>query len=332
MSEFREAVTTADLETFCSLESPGKESPAVILGHAADAHWMLLNGGEVAARCSLWWSATPPYGGQRVGLIGHFAARGAGAEELLLHACAELAARGCAIVIGPMDGNTWRRYRVLTDRGPHPRFFLEPDNPDDWLAIFGSAGFSPLAEYYSARTASIPTENPRVASVWNRLLRQGFSIRPLNPANAEAELEALFELSLASFAGNFLYSPLAKEEFLVQYRAVMPYVRPELVLVAERDGCPAAFLFAVPDHLEGSRGVPPVSFIVKTLAVHPRFSGRGLGSVLLWQANRVAHSLGYRAAIHALMHQDNQSVRISSREGSVFRRYTLYSRALSGPA
>ena len=34
--------------------------------------------------------------------------------------------------VGPLDGSTWRRYRLVTERGVEPPFFMEPDNPDDW--------------------------------------------------------------------------------------------------------------------------------------------------------------------------------------------------------
>jgi len=29
-----------------------------------------------------------------------------------------------------MDGSTWHRYRLPTERGAEPTFFLEPDNPE----------------------------------------------------------------------------------------------------------------------------------------------------------------------------------------------------------
>ena len=165
-----------------------------------------------------------------------------------------------------------------------------------------------------------------------RLSGRGFSIRHLDLNRLDAELENLYEMSLASFAENFLYTPLARGEFLAQYKAVMPFVTPELVLIAEYEGCCAGFVFALPDVLERRHGERPKTFIVKTLAVHPDFTGRGLGNVLLWQVNRAAAALGYRAAIHALMHETNRSMRISAREGHIFRRYTLYARMLVAPS
>jgi GNAT superfamily N-acetyltransferase len=327
--EILSAVSASEVAHFCTLQSPGGEDAAAVTRHRADAHWMALQDGAVTARCSLWWTSAPPYAGHRAGVIGHFAAQDDTAVALLNRACAELAKHGCTIAIGPMDGNTWRRYRVLTERGAQPPFFLEPDNPDQWAQHFAAAGFGSLAEYYSARADSLVTDNPRAEAAWNRISQRGFSIRPLDMGRLESELESLYSLALASFTRNFLYTPLEKDEFLAQYRSIMPYVRPELVSIAEHEGATAGFLFGVPDLLEARRGATVSTFIVKTLAVHPAYSGRGLGSVLLWQANRAAYDCGYRSAIHALMHQENQSMRISGREGRLFRRYTLFARELA---
>src|SRR5437879_8767074 len=88
-------------------------NPEALTRHAADAHWMLADtAGCVSARCSLWWTATPRYAEHRLGLIGHYAARDSRAAAQLLHLAGDqLAAHSCTLAVGPMDGNTWQRYR-----------------------------------------------------------------------------------------------------------------------------------------------------------------------------------------------------------------------------
>src|SRR5436190_8969300 len=105
-----------------------------LVRHGADAHHVLADAdGRPLGRCSLWWEKTPKLPGHRLGVIGHYAACNAGAAaELLKRACAQLSKRGCSRAVGPMDGNTWRRYRFVTDRGNAPAFFLEPENPAAW--------------------------------------------------------------------------------------------------------------------------------------------------------------------------------------------------------
>jgi GNAT superfamily N-acetyltransferase len=292
----------------------------------ADAHWQALSGDAVAASCSLWWSNPPGLPGERPGLIGQYSAQAAEASRALIdHACQELADHGCTVAIGPMDGSTWKKYRFLTRRGTLPPFLLEPDNPDEYPAYFVDAGFEVLATYTSAITNGLDFEDERAERAEARLRREQFRIRQIDLANFERELHLLYEISIAAFSNNFLYKPIAQEDFCKLYRPVRPLIRPELVLIAERDGDPAAFLFGLPDH-------NPENFIIKTLAAHPRYAGRGLGTLLIQHANRAAAALGYRRAIHALMHQDNQSTRISARQAEVFRQYTLYSKRLTSSA
>lgn len=302
--------------------------PETELRQGADAHWVATNGAG-SARCSLWWSHVPEMPGQRLGVVGHYEAADADAAIALLdHAAAVLREQGCTLAVGPMDGSTWRRYRLITERGAEPPFFLEPDNPDAWPRHFAAAGFAPLATYTSAITDDLVTEDARIDRVTARLRSQGLLIRPLDLGHFDGELATLFRLSLRAFADNFLYTPIAPEEFAVQYSVIRPYLRPELVLIAEYGGEAVGFLFAVPNLAQAKLGQPVDTVIVKTLAADPRYAGRGLGSVLLAEVNRAAAALGFRRAIHALMHETNQSTRISARQAHVFRRYTLFARAL----
>jgi GNAT superfamily N-acetyltransferase len=284
---------------------------------------------QVAARCALWWHETPPYEEQRLGLIGHYFARDSAAGmQLLAFACAQLAALGCTLAVGPMDGTTWQRYRFITERGTEPTFFMEPDNPDDWPGHFGACGFAPLAHYFSAVNTDLAVEDPRLPAIENGLAAQGIVLRTLDPRRFDEELHSIYELSTQSFAANRLYSPISELDFVAQYRAVQPHVRPELVHLAERNGELRGFFFCIPDLLEKQRGQDITTVIAKSLAVHPAEQGNGLGTLLMAHCHRAAHRLGYRRVIHALMHETNHSRKISDRSARMFRRYTLFARPL----
>ena len=298
--------------------------------HAPDRSLLLLDDGAVVARLSCWWTATPEYEGQSLGVIGHYGAVDGGAgTELLGHACAVLARAGRALAVGPMDGTTWRRYRFIVERGTEPPFLMEPDNPDAWPSHWSAAGFDRLATYGSAINDDPGAIDPRTDAALARLRDLGISVRTLDLAAADAELDRLYRLSLLAFRDNFLYTPIGHEEFVLQYRAVLPHVRPELVLLAERAGELIGYIFALPDILQGMRGQPIDTAILKTLAVDPAVRGLGLGGTLLDLAQRTAHRLGYRRAIHALFHEHNVSGRISGRYARPLRRYALFSRRLS---
>jgi len=74
------------------------------------------------------------------------------------------------------------------------------------------------------------------------------------------------------------------------------------------------------------------TLILKSMAVHPVLRSLGLGSWLIAQVQESAAAAGMDRIIFALMHDENNSARISAKYANVIRRYTLYSRALDAPS
>jgi GNAT superfamily N-acetyltransferase len=302
--------------------------------------------GAVRARCSCWWSTghTLDVGHtghhERIGVIGHYSAESADAgTRVLIDACAQLATHGCTVAVGPMDGSTWRSYRLVIERGSEPPFFLEPDTPDAWVAHFTAAGFETLATYSSALARDLTQRDPRLDALAARLAARNIVIRPLDLSQADDDLRRVFALSLVSFKDNFLYTPIDEAEFLEQNRRLLPVVRPELVLLAEQrisSDAPGhaelvAFLFAVPDVLQQKRGRTPDTIIIKTVAVKPGLGHAGLGSLLVAEVQQRAAALGYTRAVHALMLETNVSRNISRRYAETIRRYALFAKRLTPP-
>lgn len=303
-----------------------------IAQHAPALSLTAVGDGRVRARCSLWLDDVPPHEGHRIGVIGHYAAGDNEAAVALIEAaCAELARHGCTLAVGPMDGTTWRRYRLVIDRGEEPPFFLEPNNPDDWPDHFAAAGFAPIAWYLSSLNDDLAHRDPRADAVAERLATNGVTVRQIEMASFEEELARIHRVASIAFRDAFLYTPLPQDAFAAQYRAIRPLVRPELVLIAEREGEPVGFSFSVPDALEPMRGAPPKTIVLKTLAVLPdRARLSGLGSLMADRTHRIAQSLGYTRAVHALIHESNHSRAISERTGRPIRRYALFGRPLAG--
>ncbi len=298
--------------------------------HAVDHHAVYLDEHNQAhARYSLWWQTVPSYPNERLGVIGHFYSDSQSAtKQLLDYACDVLRQAGCTLAVGPMDGNTWRYYRFISERGDAPGFFLEPDNADSWPAEFISCGFNELASYSSALSTDLSVEDERLIDVRQRLQGQGITLRSLDMAQFENELAHIYTLSVASFQDNFLYTPIDREEFIQMYAKVKPFVQADLTLLAEREGVLVGYLFGIPDLLQKQRGQTVDTFIIKTVAVDPKYRGVGLGALLVGEAQRRAYNMGYRRAIHALMLDANNSRNISNHYATSIRRYSLYSKVL----
>jgi GNAT superfamily N-acetyltransferase len=322
-----------DLERFCRYSlGGGPADPDELRRSRADQHWMLeeRQSGEIVARCSLWWSNVPRFLSRTVGLLGHYRASDPGAAGVLLTlACRRLSSAGCDLAVGPMDGSTLHHYRLVTERGALPPFFLEPDNPDDWPSHFTDNDFRPLAHYYSSLQTDLTHQHPDSRSLLARMRADGVTIRSLNSGRFDDELHRIFNVASRSFAAGLFASPLLESEFVEQYQRLLPLLCPELVVLAERGDTLLGFLFAVPDWLEAGRGHMVHTVIVKTIAVLPEHAGHGLGTLLSSYCQETATRLGFTRAVHALMHESNISRRISQEYGGrVIRRYALFGREL----
>jgi GNAT superfamily N-acetyltransferase len=310
-----------------------KLDPAALARARPDEHWIAHDGEALVARASLWHTRAPLAPGERAGVIGHYAARDPeSADAILRQACARLAEAGCTLAIGPMDGDTWHAYRFVIERGDDQPFFLEPDHPPDWPAHWTAAGFQPLAIYHSTLAEDV---SARPDDHWQGALQRlertaGVRLRSLDPARWEDELRRIYAVAEISFRANFLYTPLSEAGFLELYRPLRERTRPELVLLAEDGaGQPVGFVFALPDWLQTARGETVDTIIVKTVAVLPGRTNAGLGRGLIGAVQAAGRALGYRRAIHALMHETNVSRQLSARFGTrPMRRYALFSRRL----
>lgn len=332
MQKLRRAQTDLDLELFCSAPGAYDLSPDVVASHHADEHLMVVaDDSRIKARCSLWWTSAPSIAKERLGLIGHYAADSQAAATVLINdACRRLAVKGCSQVIGPMDGNTWRPYRLITKRGHEPIFFLETDNPDTWPMHFITSGFKPLKTYYSALATDLSCPQPKIELLNERLMKAEIKFRRINLGRFEDELRRLYALCLLSFSENFLFTPICVEEFVNMYLPLKPFILPELVLIAEQYDSPIGLVFGIPNYLQAERGETIDTLVIKNLAVHPAQRGIGLGSVLFAGCHSAAKELGYTRAIHPYMREDNISRKISTHYARPIREYHLFKKELTG--
>lgn len=295
-----------------------------------DAHVIAVQGDRVVGRCSCWWTEAPRYEGMATAVIGHFDAINEDASRAVLEAGCNLACRaGCHMVIGPMDGNTWRRYRWVTNPGTEPPFMMEPFNPPAYPAWWRASGLTPLAEYQSALVTTLDRIDPRLSRVRDRFDRDAIVLRTLDLSAFEEELHRIYTVSVASFVHNFLYTPLSEADFMAQYLPYREKIIPDFVLLAMHEERCAGFMFSIPDYLRLARGECLDTLIMKSAAILPDRAYAGMGNVMAEMTHHAAASRGYRRVIHALALVDNPVTNITAKYGDVMRGYTLFSRNLA---
>jgi len=296
----------------------------------ADQHFAALDKDQqVRARCSIWWRDTANVNGSRSGSIGHYAATDAEyGTAVLQYACRELKNRRCATAVGPLDGNTWRRYRFVTERGDAMPFFLEPDNPDAWPQHFGSSGFSTLAHYVSEINPDIANRQPELGSLRDKFTDLGLQIVPVDVDDPVDDMAGIYRVVCESFKKAFMYTPLDIDNYCSMYEPLLMQVDPRLMLVAKQAGEVVGFILAPPDFLQLQYQHRMDAIVIKTVAVLPQKEYSGLGRVLIVDLLENAIDMGFTTAISALMQSENRSQEISSDCAGPMRAYALYAKEL----
>ncbi len=287
--------------------------------------FLVLKDGEPLARGAALVNPLMQFHDAVPGLLGYFESLQdqQGAVMLFDAVSGHFRRLGHNYLIGPINGSTWQSYRV-TLPGNNPPFFLDNRSEPYYQELFENSRFETIAEYISTRLELTPEDFARAGRSAELFAARGFTIRNFRTEAAEAELRRIYDLSLASFRNNFLYTPVPFEPFFQQYQRLLPLLQSENVLLAEKaDGSLAGFLFAVNNHLRPQAG----ELIIKTLAVSPEPACRGLGGYLVELFQQRAHEAGCKAVYHALMHAGNTSARIG-KHAEIYHRYRLYGRAL----
>lgn len=290
-----------------------------------DVHLLLHAGKEVRAYCSIWMDSLPLVEGMKPAAIGHFEALNPGDGSALLHAATDwITARRDGPIIGPINANTWHKYRLVTETKGRAPFFLEPEHPPFYVDAWKAAGFTPWAEFHSACMPPQIEIDPRMERVSSRLQGAGVYIRQLNKDNYREELKKLYSVARVSFADNLLYTPISEAQFLQLYQPLEGLLRPETIWLAEQKGRCVGFCFAIADLAQAQRGQTVDTLIIKTLATLPDRPYAGLGILLTQTAHQAAAEAGFQSVIHGLMHPASRIKHFGRDAMEIFRRYTLY--------
>lgn len=275
--------------------------------------------GRIVARLS---PALKDDAGATVGMLGFFECRddAAVAGALFDASIPWLRERGAGRIVGPMDGDTWHRYRVNV--GPYERapFPLEPWNPPWYRGLWERHDFAVLETYSSKWIDDVSRLLPALEDGLARSGARGVRVRRLRPDKLRDELSLVHDLSSRIFADAFLYSPISREEFLSLYAGMERFLDPELVLFAESGaGAPVGFVFAYDDPVR-----PAVHY--KTIGVLSEWRRPGVAHALSHHVYSAALRRGRPQGNHALMRDDNRSQALDQGLGETFRRYVLYER------
>ena len=281
--------------------------------------------------------------GTPLGMLGFFESvqDGDAAKHVLAAAIDWLHAQGVKMIVGPMDGDTWHRYRFNVGPFDQPAFLMEPYNKPYYAELWGRAGFEPLEHYYSKVTDAVIAATDLQES-YEQATAGGYTLRPLRLSQFEQEISIIYQISTSIFADNFLYQEITLNDFLDLYRPARSLIDHELVLIAESpDGEPVGFVFSLVDYqravvaMRGKQGWwAKFQFLlhrhladavnIKSLGVLPGHRRTGVAGALMYQTYRTSVRKGFRSVNLCLIREGNPSGRLDGDVGTVMRRYVLY--------
>ena len=226
--------------------------------------------------------------------------------------------KGYDYLIGPINGSTWKKYRITLPSN-NPPFLLDNYNKPYYAELLENCGFETIATYTSSICRNLNKDYSRLEKFSSIFEKKGIKIRKFNPENFEEDIRKIYNISLNSFVNNFLYTPIEFEDFYKMYEPAKSFLNPEWVLLAENmDDEAIAFIFGF-DNLYNKN---KKSLVIKTLAQISDYKYRGIGSYLVEYLHQKAQLAGYDNIIHALMHKNNVSTNILS--GELYHKYKLY--------
>ena len=225
-------------------------------------------------------------------------------------------------IIGPINGSTWDNYRLPLE-GIYPRFFTEEYFKNYYPNLFRQNEFEILTEYYSTIISDL---NKYLNSFEDKrdifLNASGLQVRGISKENFIADMELIYDFTMETFSGNYLFSPVSGAYFIEKYLPVKQFIDPDYcLLVFDKNGTLVSLFFCLPDILNHNSS----TLIVKTIAGK---SGRNYAGISSWLFRRIikkAAQNGYTHIINAFMHKNNASINISRKyKSEVIRTYNLY--------
>jgi len=154
---------------------------------------------------------------------------------------------GMQQVTGPFNLGINQEVGILVDGFNTPPRVMTTHSPRYYGAAIQNCGYEP-AQDMLAYELDIHTY-VRPASMDEVAIRNAdrVKVRPLNPKNKDADLDAMRDIFNDAWQNNWNFVPFTREEFRAVGKELLMVVPTEFIQIAELDGEAAAFIVMLPD-------------------------------------------------------------------------------------
>ncbi len=169
------------------------------------------------------------------------------ADALFAAAYAWLRNNGCTRARGPLQYSIHDTGGLLVDGFDTPAVVDTTWNPAYYGTLWDRAGWKGAQDMLAAAGA-LETGGPaRGKRFAERARRKGASVRPIDIARFDDEVETLRRVYNAAWGDNWGHVPIAHDDFLYKARDLKAVHDPDLLRIAEVDGEPVGMFLGLPD-------------------------------------------------------------------------------------
>jgi hypothetical protein len=272
------------------------------------------------------------------------------AQGLLNAAAAWLRERDIEIMRGPMNPSVNDECGFLLDGFDSPPMIMMTYTPQyylDYMELSGLTKSKDMFAYISIiKDVSAGGRLEKLAS-GVRARVPGLTVRPANMKQFQRELETVKDIYNSAWSHNWGFVAMTDEEIESMAKRLRPLIVPELLIMAEVNGSPAAFFMAVPDYnqvlskINGRMGpVGIMKFLwfsrkikdirVLTMGVKEEYRKRGIEGLLYLESFKAAMKKGYERAEMSWILEDNVLMQRGCElmGGKLYKKYRIYEKRL----
>ena len=274
------------------------------------------------------------------------------AQGLLNAAAAWLRERDIEIMRGPMNPSTNDECGFLLEGFDSPPMIMMTYTPQYYLDYMETCGLTKSKDLYAfisiINDVSAGRRLEKLAS-GVRARVPGLNVRPANMRQFGRELETVKDIYNSAWSDNWGFVPMTDEEIESMAKRLKPLIVPELLLMAEVNGSPAAFFMAVPDYnqvlskINGRLGpIGIVKFLwysrkisdirIMTVGVKEEYRKKGIEGLLYLESFKAALRKGYKRAEMSWVLEDNVLAQRGCElmGGKLYKKYRIYEKKLQG--
>lgn len=180
----------------------------------------------------------------------------AAAHALIARAEEWLREQGMTRVLAPLSLSVWEEPGLLTKGHDHPpTVMMGHDNPayQAWIEHDGYKLAKKLATYELDITQEFPPLIKRIVQSGER--NERIVIRNVEIKHFDREARIICEILNDAWSDNWGFVPFTEAEIVHTGKKLKPLVREDLIMIAEYDGRPVAFMMTLPDLNEPMKAI-----------------------------------------------------------------------------